>query len=91
MRFVIPVFLPFLLQILGFVLVIAVSRGGGSFVGLLALSAAVITVPIVTLLNWIRAYQKPLLPIARLMGRALLLALIFPVLLLILRVVEPLL
>jgi hypothetical protein len=89
MRFFIPVFLPFLLQVLGFVLVIAVSRGGGSFVGLLALSAAAVTVPIVTLLNWIRAYQKPLLPIIQLMGRALLLALIFPVLLLILRIAEP--
>jgi len=89
MRVVLGVIVPLLVQLLGFGLVILVSRGGGSFVGLLALSAGVLAVPAVTLMNWARTRHDPPIPLLRLVAVAMLLALVVPILLLLLRVAEP--
>jgi hypothetical protein len=89
MHILLGIVLPLLVQLLGFGLVILVSQGGGSFVGLLALSAGVLAVPMVTLLNWARTRHDPPIPLLRLAAVAMLLALVVPVFLLLLRVVEP--
>jgi hypothetical protein len=83
MRLLLSVFLPLLVQVSGFGLVFGLSRGSGSFVGLLALGLAVLAVPLTTLVNWTPA------PASRLAVTGLLFALTWPLLLLLLRAVEP--
>lgn len=91
MRLVLSVFLPLAVQLLGFGLVILLSRGQGSFVGLLALALAVLAVPLTTLVNWTRSQRVPPPGQARLLVTGLLFAVVWPLLLLLLRAVEPLL
>jgi hypothetical protein len=89
MRLLLSVLLPLAVQLLGFTLVLAVSSGSGSFVGLLALGLAVLAVPLTTLVNWTRARRVPPSPLSRLAVTGLLFALTWPVLLLLLRAAEP--
>ncbi|GAB4119436.1 MAG: hypothetical protein Fur0014_20220 [Rubrivivax sp.] len=89
MRLLAAVFLPLAVQLLGFLLVFVVSRGSGSFVGLLALGLAVLAVPMTTLVNWTRARRLPPSPVARLVVTGLAFALTWPLLLLLLRAIEP--
>ena len=89
MRLLLSVLLPLLAQLLGFAFVIAVSRGGGSFVGLLALGLAVLAVPLTTLVNWSRFRRVPAAPAGRLLVTGLLFALTWPLLLALLRAIEP--
>lgn len=89
MRLLAAVFLPLAVQLLGFLLVFVVSRGSGSFVGLLALVLAVLAVPLTTLVNWTRARRLPPSPVPRLLMTGLAFALTWPLLLLLLRAIEP--
>lgn len=89
MRLLLSVFVPLLVQVLGFGLVFGLSRGSGSFVGLLALGMAVLAVPLTTLVNWTRARRRPPTPASRLAVTGLMFALTWPLLLLLLRAVEP--
>lgn len=89
MRLVLSVFLPLAVQVLGFLGVILLSRGGGSFVGLLALGLAVLAVPLTTLVNWTRCQRLPPAAQGRLLLTGLMFALVWPLLLLVLRAVEP--
>jgi hypothetical protein len=89
MRLLLSVLLPLAVQLLGFALVIMVSRGNGSFVGLLALSLAVLAVPLTTLVNWTRSRRVPPASVGRLLVTGLLFALTWPLLLLLLRAIEP--
>jgi hypothetical protein len=89
MRLLLSVVLPLAVQLLGFGLVFAVSRGSGSFVGLLALGLAVLAVPLTTLVTWARARRLPPAPTGRLLVTGLLFALTWPLLLLLLRAIEP--
>lgn len=89
MRLLLTVLLPLGVQLLGFGLVMAVSLGGGSFVGLLALGLAVLAVPLTTLVNWSRFRRVPAAPAGRLMVTGLLFALCWPMLLALLRAIEP--
>jgi hypothetical protein len=89
MRFFAAVVLPLAVQLLGFLIVIKLSRGSGSFVGLLAVGLAVLAVPLTTLVNWSRARRLPPSPAARLLATGLAFALTWPLLLLLLRAIEP--
>ena len=89
MRLLLSVLLPLAVQLLGFGLVFAVSRGSGSFVGLLALGLGVLAVPLTTLVTWARARRLPPAPTGRLLITGLLFALTWPLLLLLLRAIEP--
>jgi hypothetical protein len=89
MRLLLTVLLPLAVQVAGFGLVFAVSRGSGSFVGLLALGMAVLAVPLTTLVNWTRSRRLPPPPSGRLLVTGLLFALAWPLLLLLLRAIEP--
>ncbi len=88
MRLLVAVFLPLAVQLLGFLAVFVVSRGSGSFVGLLALGLAVLAVPLTTLVNWTRARRLPPSPMPRLLATGLAFALTWPLLLMLLRAVE---
>ena len=89
MRLLLTVVLPLAVQLLGFLAVIMVSRGNGSFVGLLALGLAVLAVPLTTLVNWTRSRRLPPTASGRLLVTGLLFALVWPLLLLLLRAIEP--
>jgi hypothetical protein len=89
MRLFLSVFLPLAVQLLGFLLVFVLARGSGSFVGLLALGLGVLAVPLTTLVTWTRARRLPPVPTPRLLVTGLLFALTWPLLLLLLRAVEP--
>jgi hypothetical protein len=89
MRLLLSVLLPLAVQLAGFALVFVASRGSGSFVGLLALGLAVLAVPLTTVVNWSRSRRQPPTPVARLLVTGLLFALVWPLLLLLLRAVEP--
>lgn len=89
MRLVMSVILPLFVQLLGFGLVIATTRGHGSFVGLLALGLAVLAVPMTTLVNWTRFRRVPVVPSGRLLITGLLFALTWPLLLGLLHAIEP--
>ncbi len=89
MRLMLSVLLPLLVQLFGFGLVMIVSRGGGSFVGLLALGLAVLAVPLTTLVNWTRFRRVPAVPAGRLLITGLLFALTWPLLLALLHALEP--
>ena len=45
MRYLIPVVVPFLLQLLAYVVVFVAASGGGSFMGLLAMPVALAAIP----------------------------------------------
>lgn len=89
MRLLLSVILPLIVQLAGFGLVIAVSRGSGSFVGLLALGLAVLAVPLTTLVTWTRFRRVPSAPASRLLITGLMFALTWPLLLALLRAIEP--
>lgn len=89
MRLLLSVILPLLVQIAGFGLIIAATRGHGSFVGLLALGLAVLAVPLTTLVTWTRFRRVPTMPLSRLLVTGLLFALTWPLLLALLRAIEP--
>ena len=89
MRLLLCVVLPLAVQLAGFALVFLASRGSGSFVGLLALGLAVLAVPLTTLVTWTRARRRPPAPTGRLMVTGLLFALTWPLLLWLLRAIEP--
>lgn len=89
MRLLLTVLMPLAVQLAGFALVFLASRGSGSFVGLLALGLAVLAVPLTTLVNWTRARRLPPAPTGRLLTTGLLFALTWPLLLLLLRAIEP--
>jgi hypothetical protein len=89
MRLVLSVFIPLAVQLLGFLIVVLLSRGQGSFVGLLALGLAVLAVPLTTLVNWTRSQRLPPTAQGRLLVTGLMFALVWPLLLLLLRAVEP--
>ncbi len=89
MRFLWGVVVPAVCQLMGFWLVILASRGNGSFVGLLALSAAVVAVPGAALINFARARNVPSISTTRLLVVNLGVALIVPILLGVFRLVEP--
>ncbi len=89
MRVVIGVLVPVLCQLVAFALVILASRGNGSFVGLLALSAAVVAIPGAALVNFSRVCKVPPIPTRRLVASNIGIALIVPALLGAFRVIEP--
>lgn len=89
MRVVIGVLVPALCQLVGFALVILTSRGNGSFVGLLALSAAVVAIPGAAIVNFGRARKLPPIATNRLIASNMVIALIVPALLGVFRQIEP--
>lgn len=89
MRLLLSVILPLLVQLSGFGLIILATRGHGSFVALLALGLAVLAVPLTTLVNWTRFRRVPSVPASRLLVTGLTFALSWPLLLALLRAVEP--
>jgi hypothetical protein len=88
MRLLVAVVLPLAVQLLGFLIVIKLSRGSGSLVYLLAVGLAVLAVPMTTVVNWARARRVPASPAARLLTTGLAFALTWPLLLLVLRAIE---
>lgn len=88
MRLFAAVILPLAVQLLGFLLVYAYSRGSGSVVFLLTLVLGVLAVPLTTLVNWTRARRLPPSPVPRLLMTGLAFALTWPLLLLLLRAIE---
>jgi hypothetical protein len=88
MRTFAGVILPTIFQLIGFAIVVLISTGNGSFVGLAALSGAVIFVPAVLVTNILRGRLKPPIPAGRFVLGSFFFALIVPILLVILRVTE---
>lgn len=86
MRYLIGLVIPLLLQLLAYAIVIFASQGGGSFVGLLALSAMVLAVPALLLYGVLAARGTE--PIGQVLLIALAIALLPPILLMVLKAVE---
>jgi hypothetical protein len=84
MRFTLAVVVPFLAQLLFVFVIIAVTQGKGSFVGLWAMLLAMLALPLTALINWLRTRRKPPLPAFEHASRNFLTTLAFPVLILIL-------
>lgn len=86
MRYLIALVIPFAVQILAFVGVFAAARGGGSFMGLVAMPVAACMVPVllITGVNGARG-TKPLGNVAL---TTLALAVVPPILLLVFRALE---
>jgi hypothetical protein len=89
MRMLLSVVVPLVVQLAGFLFVFLTARGSGSFVALLALGLAVLAVPLTTLVTWTRFRRLPPTPVGRLLVTGLLFALTWPLLLLLLRAIEP--
>lgn len=84
MRFTVAVVVPFLAQLLFVFVIIAITRGKGSFVGLWAMLLSLLALPLTALVNWLRTRRKPPLPAFEHASRTFLTTLVFPLLILIL-------
>jgi hypothetical protein len=85
MRLLVGTFIPFLLQVFGYLIVFAASRGNGSFVGLLALPVALAAVPMLLAVGILGARSSR--PLSNLVLATYTIALLPPVLLLVLNAV----
>jgi hypothetical protein len=81
MRFVGFVVLPFLFQLALVLVIIALSRGNGSFVGLAAMGLGLWVLPITAVINWWGCRRASELGLRRLVLRSLLVTLVLPALL----------
>jgi hypothetical protein len=86
MRALFGLILPLIVQVFAYVVVFAASQGGGSFMGLVALPVAPIS--LITLLGVGVAGVRQGWPLGRLMATSLSIAIVPPVLLLIFRALE---
>jgi hypothetical protein len=86
MRYMLALGFPFLVQVMAFLIVFAASRGGGSFMGLLAIPVAAVAIPSLIVIGWTGA--RGTRPLGGLVMRTLAIALVPPVFLLIFRALE---
>jgi hypothetical protein len=86
MRYLVALGFPLLIQVMAFIIVFAASRGGGSFMGLLAIPAAAVAIPLLIVIGW--AGARGTRPLGGLVMQTLAIALVPPVFLLVFRALE---
>ncbi len=80
MKYLVCILFPLLLQVLVTFAIIQATKGGGSFVGLGAMLAAVLGIPATALVNIVFIRMKPDLPGLAHFSRSFLVALVLPAL-----------
>ncbi|NGY05021.1 hypothetical protein [Solimonas terrae] len=86
MRYLIALVVPLFVQFYALLLVFDASRGGGSFMGLLAIPVAAIAVPVLAISGFLGA--RGTLPLSRVALMSFAIALLPPIVLLVLRLLE---
>jgi hypothetical protein len=84
MRFTLAVIIPLLAQVLFVLVIIVATNGTGSFVGLGAMLLGLIAIPLTALVNWVRTRKSPPVPALTFTTNTLLIALAFPLVIVIL-------
>ena len=87
MRFTLAVIAPLLAQLLFVLVIIAATNGTGSFVGLGAMLLGLIGIPLTALVNWARTRKSPPVPALTFTTNTILIALAFPLVIVILHAV----
>lgn len=78
MRIVYAVLLPFLLQLVFAAVMIFVTNGSGSFVGLGVMVLGLYAIPFTALVNWLSARKKVALPARQLARRTIVVTALYP-------------